>query len=288
LKLESVDHKTVTTNGVQLHVAEAGPKDGPLVVLLHGFPECWYGWRYQLPYLASLGYRVWAPDQRGYGESSKPQGVGAYELPALVNDILGLLDSSGTGKMTLVGHDWGGLVAWWLGLLAPERLDKLIILNAPHPEAMRARLWYDVRQMVRSWYMLYFQLPWVPELIMKLSQGRLLEQTMLRSSRKGTFSEVDMEQYRRAWMQPDTYTCMLNWYRALVQRSPAVPQQGTVSVPTLLIWGAKDAFLRQELAKQSLTYCKDGRLEWIEEATHWVQHEEAVRVNELIRSFIKQ
>lgn len=163
MTIPGAEHRKIVTNGVRLHVVQTGPQDAPLVILLHGFPEFWYGWRQQIPALAAAGLQVWAPDQRGYNESDKPVGVGAYRIDELVADVVGLIDASGLRRASLVGHDWGAAVAWWVALTAPERLERLVILNGPHPSVMRRHLTRSVRQLLRSWYIFGFQVPWVPE-----------------------------------------------------------------------------------------------------------------------------
>jgi epoxide hydrolase 4 len=275
----------VQTNGLRLHVAEAGPPDGPLVLLLHGFPEFWYGWRHQLPALARAGYRVWAPDQRGYNLSDKPRGRGSYALDSLVEDALGLIDAAGSARACVAGHDWGGAVAWRLAERFPERVDRLAVLNCPHPRAMTRRLRRDVAQLARSWYMLAFQVPWLPEIAGRTGDWALVTRALLTSSRPGTFSRHDLDRYRAAWSRPGAFTAMLHWYRALWHSQSAARGAAGVAVPTLIVWGARDSFLRAVLAEDSLGYCADGRLEWIAEATHWVQHEEPARINALLTEF---
>ena len=149
----------IKTNGVKLHVVQSGPVDGPLVILLHGFPEFWYGWRKQIPALANAGFRVWAPDQRGYNTSEKPPNVRDYRLDKLADDVAGLIGISGRRRVTVVGHDWGGAVAWWLAANYPELVERLVILNVPHPLVMQRLIYTDPRQTLRSWYMFFFSDP---------------------------------------------------------------------------------------------------------------------------------
>ncbi len=282
-----VDHRKISTNGIRLHVAQAGPKDGPLVILLHGFPEFWYGWRRQIPVLASAGFRVWAPDQRGYNLSDKPAGVAAYSLDILVDDAIGLIDAAGREQAFLVGHDWGGAVAWRAAASYPERLAALVVMNAPHEAAMRRHLRGNLAQPLRSWYILFFQLPWLPEKLSSLRNWHASVQALKNSSRPGTFSRADLDHYRKAWSRPKAFTSMLNWYRAALRHPPAPMADATLSVPTLLIWGARDRFLGPKLAQASTDLCAQGSLVMIEAATHWVQHEEPGRVNALITAYLK-
>ncbi|MFO7321533.1 MAG: alpha/beta hydrolase [Chloroflexota bacterium] len=276
----------VATNGVTLHVVQSGPEDGPLVLLLHGFPEFWYGWRHQIQPLAQAGFRVWAPDQRGYNLSDKPRGLDAYRLDTLALDIVGLIDAAGRDRAIVVGHDWGAVVAWWLALHHAERLHKLVILNVPHPVVMQRALRSRPRQMLRSLYAAFFQLPSLPEYLILRDNCRGGKQALLKTSRPGTFSEADLEPYCRAWTQPGAMTSMLNWYRALVRRRPEMPAQPNVGIPTRIIWGAQDFALSREMAPESAALCDNGQLVMIEEATHWVQHEEPARVNALLLDFL--
>ncbi len=277
-------HSTIDTNGVRLHVVQAGPETGPLVVLLHGFPEFWYGWKAQIGELADAGYRVWAPDQRGYNLSDKPAGIDAYQLDTLVADVVGLIDAAGAQKALIVGHDWGAIVAWWLAVCFPERVERLVILNVPHPAATRKFVRQNPGQLLRSWYVGFFQIPVLPELLMGANRGAMLARTLRKSSRPGTFSDDDLAQYRIAWSQPGAVRSMINWYRALIRRPAARRSSVRVTVPTLIIWGIHDQFLQRGLAEASLAYCDDGRVDYLD-TTHWVQHEAPQRVNELILDF---
>jgi pimeloyl-ACP methyl ester carboxylesterase len=281
----SLRHTTITTNGVTLHVALAGPQDGPAVILLHGFPEPWFCWRHQIGPLAEAGYRILAPDQRGYNTSDKPARVADYGLDVLAADVIGLIDSTGCADAALVGHDWGGIVAWWVALRHPDRVRRLALLNAPHPVAFRRYLFRHPAQLVRSWYAFAFQLPRLPEFNFRKANWRALVQALRTTSRPGTFHEDELELYRRAWSEPGAMTAMIHWYRAAMRHRPP-PADPRVHVPTLMIWGPGDAFLLPGTAEASLALCDEGRLEWIAEATHWVQHEEPGPVNRLLLKFL--
>lgn len=271
----------VETNGVRLHTVQAGPEDGPLVVLLHGFPEFWYGWHDQITPLANAGCRVVVPDQRGYNLSDKPDDVSAYSLDELAADVVGLIEASGRESAHVVGHDWGAMVAWWVALHDPEAVETLTILNVPHPYVFERTLRRRLDQKFKSWYVGFFQLPRLPESVSRFHNWDMLVRTMRRSSLPGTFVDADFERYRAAWSQPKAFRSMVNWYRAAVRNRP--PAMHTrVTVPTLVIWGARDKFLRKSMARESVDLCEDGRLLLCEDATHWVQHEEPVRVSEAI------
>ncbi len=282
-----MEHQQITANGINRHVVQDGPSTGRLVILLHGFPEFWYGWRRQIPYLAAAGYRVWAPDQRGYNISDKPEGIAAYTLDELADDVIGLMDAAGEEKVFVVGHDWGAAVAWWVAAKYPARVARMVVINVPHGAVLTKHLRRNFTQMRKSWYMFFFQLPWLPESLARLKNWNMHAKALKNSSRHGTFTNNDLDIYRQAWSQPKANTSMLNWYRAVMQKPPTPPENLRITVPTLLIWGAQDKFLGRELAQPSIDLCDDGRLVFFEEATHWVQHEEAGRVNELIDTFLR-
>lgn len=258
-----------------------------MVVLLHGFPEFWYGWRRQIPYLTAAGYRVWAPDQRGYNLSDKPHGIASYTLDKLGADVINLMDAAGQEMAFIVGHDWGAAVAWWVAAQYPSRLARMVAINVPHGAVFTKNLRRNFTQMRKSWYMFFFQLPWLPEALARLQNWKMLVETLKRSSRPGTFTHDDLVKYRNAWSQPKAITSMINWYRSMMQQPPRPPDTQYITVPTLMIWGAQDKFLGRELAQPSIDLCVDGRLVFFEEATHWVQHEESDQVNELIVRFFR-
>ncbi|WP_323134327.1 alpha/beta fold hydrolase [Tellurirhabdus rosea] len=280
----------IDTNSIKLHLMEAGPADGPLVILLHGFPEFWYGWRKQIEALAAAGYRVWAPDQRGYNLSDKPPGIHSYRIDTLAADIAGLINAAGVEKAFLVGHDWGGAVAWWVAAHYPQRLHKLAILNMPHPDVMARFVRTHWRQTVRSWYILFFQLPGLPEWLAARDQFSLFARTLRGTSRPGTFSRADLNEYRKAWAQPGhggqpAIRTMIHWYRAAIQKRPSGKHEKRITVPTLLLWGTGDSFLLKEQAEPSLARCDHGKLVFFENTTHWIQHEEPARVSEELLAF---
>lgn len=273
---------------VRLHLKLAGPEGGQPVVLLHGFPEFWYGWRRQIPALVSAGYRVVVPDQRGYNLSDKPRGIGSYELDRLACDVVGLLDGLGYQDAYLVGHDWGAVAAWWTAIQYPERVRRLAILNGPHPEVMRHNLIHNPVQRRKSRYIFFFQLPLLPELLFGHHDHQTAARILGRSSLPGSYSAEDLQHYRAAWSQPGAWTGMLNWYRALRRRARDRRMSAIVRPPTLIIWGEQDAALASGMARQSLDFCQDGRLKLIPEATHWVQHDAAEQVNAWLIDFFGQ
>jgi pimeloyl-ACP methyl ester carboxylesterase len=280
-------HRIIPTNGIRLHVVDAGPEDGPPVILLHGFPEFWYGWRKQIDPLAEAGFRVLAPDQRGYNLSDRPSGLSAYHMGELVADLCGLLDALGLERASVVGHDWGAMVAWLCALWHPERVEKLAILNVPHPAAVLPTLLRKPEQLLRSLYFLFFQVPRLPEAILRNDDWELLVSTMCASSQPGAFLDEDIELYRRAWWREGAMTAMLNWYRAYARVPPALPPDPGIRIPALILWGVRDFALVKELATASLAFCDRGQLVFFDDATHWLQHEEAGEVNRLLIDFLK-
>ena len=281
----NLEHVLLPTNGIRLHVVQSGSRYGSLVILLHGFPEFWYGWRHHIQPLAEAGFRVWAPDQRGYNLSDKPQGMAAYRLDELAQDVLGLIDAAGVERCYLAGHDWGGIVAWWVAIRYPERLHKLAILNAPHPGIMVKTLSSSMAQLRRSWYMFFFQIPHFSEAILRNNDWELVVRMLKASGKPGSFTEADIEQYRQAWWHTGAFTSMLNWYRAALQLPPNLSGDLRIRVPTLIGWGAQDTALGREMAQPSLDLCDDGQLVFFEEASHWLQLDEAESVNKHLVDF---
>lgn len=283
-------HRTVETNGVRLHVVEAGPEGGPLAILLHGFPELWYGWRKQIEPLAAAGFHVLVPDQRGYNLSDKPRPVSAYTLDKLALDVVGLIDESGMGKARIVGHDWGGAVAWWLGIHHADRVERLALLNIPHPLVMRRTLFTSPRQARKSSYIFFFQLPGLPERAFRRNDFAYPIKLLREGSRPGTFTDADLALYREAWSQPGAVRSSINWYRAALRFQGRLSKdgddRGRVRVPTLLLWGKQDRHLGYEMARPSIELCDEGQLEFFEDATHWIQHEEPERVNRRLIEFL--
>jgi len=281
-----LEHSYIETNGIRLHVVQAGPKSGVPVILLHGFPEFWYGFRRQIPALVEAGCRVIVPDQRGYNLSDKPKGVKAYSMDELVMDVIGLIDALEYDKVNLVGHDWGAAVAWTAAIQHPERLQRLGILNVPHPAVMRRFLQRDLEQLSRSWYIFFFQLPWLPEAGMRANDWRGPERALRNSGKIDTFTDEDMEKYKEAWSQPGAMTAMINWYRAAVRYPMSIPNDMRVSVPTLMMWGMKDFALSHRMARPSMDYCEEGNLILFPDATHWVQLDAAEEVNHYVIDFL--
>lgn len=280
--------EVVESGEVQLNVARAGPEDGPLVILLHGFPEYWYGWRHQIDPLVTAGYRLWIPDQRGYHRSDRPQEIAAYSLDRLADDVVAIIEAAGESSARIIGHDWGGAVAWWLANRNPERVRQLVILNAPHHSPMRRLLRGNPRQFLRAIHISLFQIPRLPEWLLSAGDFWGMHWLMRASSRPDTFTREDLAAYRSAWEQPGALTGMLNYYRALTRNPPAGLPSPRITVATLLIWGMKDQVFLHQVVQESIGLCDDGRLELIPEGTHWVQHDAPAKVNRLIVDFLAE
>ncbi|MFD2247855.1 alpha/beta fold hydrolase [Pontibacter ruber] len=269
---------------ISLHAVEAGNQDGQVMLFLHGFPEFWYGWHKQLDFFAEKGFRAVAADQRGYNLSSKPENVDDYTIENLTCDIAGLIPQLTTNKVVLVGHDWGGAVAWATAMQHPALISSLVILNMPHPAVMHEHLTKDPEQMLKSSYAAFFQLPILPELLGSVIDFTILKQAMINSSKPGTFTDDMLERYEEAWKQPGALNAMFNWYRAYKYKNFDADHE--ISSPTLLIWGKQDKFLVPEMALQSIEKCSNGKLVFQSDATHWLHHEKAKQVNDEILQFI--
>jgi pimeloyl-ACP methyl ester carboxylesterase len=256
------------------------------MLMLHGFPEFWYSWRRQLPAFAR-DHRVVALDGRGYNESEKPRSRSAYAMPELVKDVRGVIDRLGGGRAVLVGHDWGGAVAWAFAYEHPDMLDALAVLNLPHP-ARFAQEVMKPRQMLRSWYAAFFQLPWLPERLLIAGGGMIIGRILTASAvDKTAFSEQDIRAYREAATRPGAATAMLNYYRnafaGLVRR-----RWGVLQVPTLMIWGENDVALGKELTYGTEAYVEDLTVRYIPNCSHWVQQEQPELVNGYLRDFLRR
>lgn len=282
--LAGLQHLTFENGDVHLHAVAAGPPDGPVIVLLHGFPEFWYGWRKQIGALAGAGFRVIVPDQRGYNTSSKPRGVARYRVRELVSDVVAIIEQLGRRQVYLAGHDWGAIVAWAVAAWHGEKVARLAILNVPHPGVMFRFLLTHPGQLGRSWYMFFFQMPRVPELLFSASNFRAGVRTLVRTSRPGTFAAEDLAHYRAAWAQPGAVTAMINWYRALFRHAASF-RVGRVDVPTRILWGQKDVFLHSSLATASQRRCRRSEVIWFDRATHWLHLEEPDAVNSALINF---
>ncbi|HEY2774329.1 MAG TPA: alpha/beta hydrolase [Candidatus Binatia bacterium] len=279
-------HDDVVAGPVRLHVVRAG--HGRPVVLLHGFPEFWYSWRYQMAALAEAGFEAVAPDMRGYNTSEKPRGIRAYDIDSLVADIVTLVDQLCGGRAMLVGHDWGGIVAWYAAMRHPESFDKLVILNAPHPAAYRRDL-FTRRQWLHSLYVLFFQIPWLPELLLTARHARAVGEMFRREVRSSdAFARGEAMRYREAFVRPGAATSALNYYRAMFRRGRRFGQADvpSIRIPTLLLWGDRDPYLLPSLAEGLEEWIPDLAVRHFPVAGHWLQLEEPDAVSRAIVDFL--
>ena len=282
---DAIRTRRVEANRLSFAVDEAGEGD-TVALLLHGFPECRASWRGQLPALAKLGWRAVAPDLRGYGDTSRPRGRKAYRIDRLVDDVEALFEALGARRRILIGHDWGGVLAWQVALRGRAGLDGLIILNAPHPAVFR-RAARTLEQRLRSWYVLFFLLPVLPELHLTAARGARLANILKRAS--PGFSDALLQTLSRNIVRPGACTAMLDYYRenALPLISSAWPEPEPLPTPTLMIWGEKDVALSLQLTEGNEAYVRDFTLRRLPGVSHWVQHEAPDQVNALIADWAR-
>lgn len=277
-------HDYITTNGVRLHYVTQGT--GPLMLMLHGFPEFWYSWRHQIPEFAK-DYKVVALDLRGYNDSDKPESTSAYVMAEFVKDVKGVIEGLGYDRCILVGHDWGGAIAWNFAYDYPEMVDRLIVLNLPHPAKFAEGL-RTPQQLLRSWYVFFFQIPVLPELLIQLNDYQVMEQAFRGMAiDKESITNADIDAYKNAFAKRGALTSTINYYRNLFQQGFFERSWGVLQVPTLMIWGENDAALGKELTYGTEKYVQDFRIRYIPNCSHWVQQEQPDLVNQYIREFLE-
>jgi epoxide hydrolase 4 len=290
---QRLKHEYAEVNGVRLHYVTAG--HGPLIIFLHGFPEFWYEWKAQLPEFAK-DHRAVAPDMRGYNLSEKPASVDSYEMSNLAEDVRALAEHLGYKKFILVGHDWGGGVAWSFAIAHPEYLSKLVIVNCPHPAILARELASNPAQQKASQYMLLFRGPQAEQMLSANNYAALVDGVLGDGLKSGAFTEADKQAYIAAWSQPGALTGGLNYYRAAnlgppAPDAPALPAADSdsmvVKVPTLVIWGEKDTALLTGNLEGMDKFVPDLTVKRIPDGSHWVIHEKPALVNEYIREFIR-
>jgi len=287
LRAVNLAHRYTDLGDVRLHYVEAG--EGPLVLLLHGFPQFWYEWRHQIPALVEAGFRVVAPDMRGYNLSDKPPGVRSYRVELLARDVERLILACGERTASVVGHDWGAIVAWIAAMRYPGHLERLAILNVPHPARFLDGLLSPV-QLLRSSYVFFFQIPRLPEKVIRAGGFALLRSVLRRDPvRPGAFSAEDIERYVEAMARPGALTATLNYYRALL-RNPREKQTllERIEAPVLVIWGERDRFLSRRLADPPLLWVPNlFHVERLPDASHWVAEDRPREVNALLLDFLR-
>lgn len=280
-------HRTFDVGDVRLHAVETG--EGPLVVLLHGFPDFWYGWRWQLDALAAAGFRVVAPDMRGYNLSEKPAGIWGYRLDRLAADVAGLVRACGVERARVIGHDWGGVVAWHAALRHEGLVDRLAVLNAPTPQALRPGL-PPIEQLLRSWHVCAFQLPGLPEAALAFNDFALLRMALAgEGKRADSFTRADLDRYAEAFAEPGALSAAIDYYRALPWFAAADGARAATRFerPVLVVWGDEDPHLVPAMAALDPARVPRGRVERIAGAGHWVQLDARERVNDLLIDFVR-
>jgi pimeloyl-ACP methyl ester carboxylesterase len=284
----AITTRTVEANGFKFAVDEAGKGDH-LALCLHGFPESRFSWRYQLPFLAELGYRAWAPDLRGYGETEpKPQAVSAYLIDRLMEDVAALIDASGARTVTLIGHDWGAGLAWTFAANAVRPLERLVIMNVPHPAVMSAHLRRSWAQLRRSWYMFFFQIPGVPEWVTTANDARAVRRAFHDMALdKANFGPEVLDRYARDAQRPGAMRGMINWYRAALRlQGKLAGPWPRIETPTLVVWGEEDAALGLELLDGTEAHVRDLTVRRLPGVSHWVQQEAPGAVNAILREWL--
>lgn len=285
---ERIRTEFVAANGLIFEVDKCGTGD-KLALCLHGFPELNYSWRHQLPMLADAGYEAWAPNLRGYGASSRPQGVDNYHIDRLMEDVAALIDVSGKNCVVLIAHDWGAIIAWQFAIENRRKLEKLIICNVPHPGPLQQAMSNGLAQIKKSWYVLFFQIPRLPEFVLGLNGAKAIGEIFRKTSVDSSMFPPEVtEVYRQNARQPGALTAMINYYRALLRGRKAVAARGMqiITVPTLMIWGEEDVALTKESTFGTEQYASDFRIRYLPRVSHWVQQEAPLQVNAMIEAFL--
>ena len=277
-------HHDILTNGIRMHYVSQG--SGPLIILLHGFPEFWYSWRLQIPFLAELGYTVVAPDLRGYNDSDKPRT--GYSVANLLRDIVGLIRGLGEEKAIIVGHDWGGALAWSFAAAYPQMTERLIVLNAPHPDALLREL-RNPQQLRKSWYIFALQIPWLPEYLLGRNHAEAIGRMIYDAAvQKAAFPPSVLARYREAMNKPGALRASISYYRALFRNPPRpTGSERQITLPTLLIWGEQDIALDIALTKGLEQWVPNIQVRRIPNSGHWVQQEKPDLVNQWIAQFLQ-
>ncbi len=277
-------HDYIVANGIKLHYVTQG--EGPLMLMLHGFPEFWYSWRYQIPEFAK-NFRVVAVDLRGYNNSEKLPNQSAYVMDEFVKDVAGIINGLGYEKCVLVGHDWGGAIAWNFAYAHPEMLEKLIVMNLPHP-AKFAEGFRTPQQMLRSSYIFFFQIPGIPELVLQMGDYQAIENAFTSMAfNKSNITQTDLQAYKEAAAKPGAITAMLSYYRNVFQQNIFKQDWPILEVPTLMIWGENDTALGKELSYGTEAYVRDFQIKYIPNCSHWVQQDRPDLVNQYMAEFLQ-
>lgn len=265
-----LDSQMVNVGDINLHVVFAGPVEGDPVILIHGFPEFWYMWRHQIAALAEAGYRVAAPDMRGYNRSDKPAGRLAYDYSDYAGDITGLMDAQGWGSASIVGHDIGARVSWQLVFDNPSRLKRAVIFSVGHPLAFAT----TTAKSDVAWYRTFFRMPVLPELLGRTLGPSMTANSMTSSSRDGTFTEAELDVYKAAWDREHAFDTMLGAYRNDPTEVPVIPEDGRPRMPVLFVYGAQDKYIPMDVAERTKTYLGEDNVKIYPDLSHWILAEE--------------
>ncbi len=287
MKCPELECGFIKTNGINLHYVSQG--EGKLMLMLHGFPEFWYSWRYQIAEFAA-NYRVVALDLRGYNDSDKPKDISAYKMSQLLADVKGVINGLGYEDCILVAHDWGGAIAWNFAYEYPAKIEKLIVMNLPHPAKFLEGL-KTLRQLQKSWYIFAFQIPWLPELIFQANNYQAIASTFINMAiDKSAFPPEVLAQFQNAAAKPGALTAMINYYRANFElfSHKTTKNWSVLNIPTLMIWGEEDTALGKELTYGTSLYVRDLEIKYIQDCSHWVQQERPKLVNQYMRSFLNK
>lgn len=282
-----IETEFIEANGLRFEVLTCGDsKSDRLALMLHGFPESAFSWRYQMQLLARLGYRVWAPNQRGYGNTSRPLRKEDYVLDNLLEDVAALIDVSGASSVTLVSHDWGGIVGWFFALREVRPLERFIVMNLPHPMRFYEAI-QEKTQRKRSRYAVFFQLPWLPEFLFRRRGAKLIGDAFYSMAiDKSRFPDDVLDVYRESALKPGALTAMLNWYRANRFMGTFDDAFPVLETPTLMVWGEEDAALGVEMTDRTDELVSDFTLRRLPNVSHWVQQEAPEVVNEILEAWL--
>ncbi|CAO4379733.1 unnamed protein product [Caenorhabditis nigoni] len=289
--LKNWNHKFVQLKDIRMHYVEEGPEDGDVLLMVHGFPEFWYSWRFQLEHFKHT-HRCIAIDMRGFNSTDRPSGISNYNISYLVDDIRQFIEVLGLKKVTLAAHDWGAMICWRVAMMHQELIDRLIICNVPHPTAFFDVYKISKEQRDKSWYVYFFQSQLIPEIAMRSNKMKMLE-AMFRGKQAGirnsqNFTDEDMLAWKHVFSQPGATTGPLNYYRDLFN-APSISRKLQIVQPKVLIlWGDEDNFLDKKGAEFSVQYCRNCRVEFIRGASHWVQQDQPELVNAYMEQFMKE
>ena len=285
--IDAVETIRVQANGIEFEVDTQGEGD-KMILCLHGWPEHSITWRFQMSHFANLGYRVWAPNLRGYGNSDAPKGMKNYQIEVLMEDVSEMIEASGAKEVILLSHDWGAMIAWHFAMRYPNKIERLIICNVPHPGPFLNSM-KTIEQLMRSWYTLFFQLPWIPEFLTRnFRPGKLIRSG---AARKSNYSDDVVKLYDDNGARKENRTAMFNYYRAFMRGGGLYRQWKLgfpmIETPTLMLWGEKDIALSMKSTLGTEKYVSNLTLRYFKGISHHIQQDAPVEVNQMIEAFLK-